>query len=155
MRNDVEELAEAYQWEGFLTRENADAVAKRIKSMICNGQAYTFVEVEEFHQYRPEVQTGVKAHRVEVHSGVYPSGPEYCELILHDMRGMSFLASTAVADRREATMVSYGGTEDSEKSHAYRSLSKIKIEEDQIRIEQYNPAGQRMYWVIALEGKHE
>jgi len=152
MRNDIKELEEAYRWAGFLTVENIEAVAERLRRDFL-GRPYTWVTVDEFMLWRPEVSTGRLLEKVIVHKDAH-DGRAFGDLTLISNESLSFI-STMVADREEALKVHYEGTQGKELTWAAKQLSHITIKDRQVRIEHYNDEGQRMFWTLALEGDRE
>lgn len=139
MSAEARRLASDRAWFGYLTMENLDAVADRIRRMLDAGQRYTWVAVNEGRGYKPEVRTGqvamkVEAWRLETGS----SGEPYGGITVNDTYGTWGIHTTAIDQRAAQKQVS-------------RDKAFIHIEHGQIRVEHYAPAGHRLRWVAALE----
>lgn len=135
----AERLKSDRDWYGYLTLENAEAVADRIRSMIGDGQPYTWVAANEYFGYKPEVRTSQVASKVEFNQDLRLSdGTPWAHLTVVDTYGIWGLHATAAddaaaceADKKDRTVLKFG----------YRKLT----------IDLYAPGGNHMWWVIALE----
>jgi hypothetical protein len=54
---DVGKVLDMTEWAGYLTHENKDDVAERIRKTF-GGKQYSFVVANEYLDYRPQVRTG-------------------------------------------------------------------------------------------------
>lgn len=141
MSPDLKRLASDRKWFGYLTLENLDAAADRIRQMLGNGQRYTWVAVNEGLGYRPEVRTGQVAESVEAYR-LEANGHAHGGVKVVDTYGI-WAAHTNVADQAEAA--ARGGADE--------ALAYLVISHNKIEIEHFAPAGYHLRWVVALEGR--
>lgn len=136
MKKFDERLTGDAQWFGYLTLENVDAVADRIRRML-DGHRYTWVAVNEAFE-RPEVRTSQVMEKVEVFRSRDDSYGELAGITVLDTYGVWGPDTTAPDERTAA--------QQPERDRAYMVIDHNKIE-----IKHFVPAGSRLYWVIALE----
>lgn len=130
-------------WEGWLTLDNLEAVADRIRAMLA-GQRYTFVAVNGLFGDCPEVRTGnalVGGVRVSRHDG-------FGGVTWSDSRYVTGL-HTFVQTQDEARHLA----EDDEKR---KRLTRVTLDPSfrdpgTLLTEQWTGAGHRLYWVVAVE----
>jgi hypothetical protein len=134
----AERLKSDREWSGYLTLDNAEAVADRIRSMIGAGQPYTWVDANEMGGYRPTVRTSQTAEKVDSTAKHLDSGSPWAHLMVVDSYGVWGLSTTAADQKAAAT------GED-------RDQTYLSFERRQLRIEHYAPSGNHLYWVVALE----
>jgi hypothetical protein len=148
-------------WHGYLTLENFDAVAERIKAML-TGVRYTWVACNSgLRDYFPEVRTGQQMDKLTL-SGrkTYEDGP-HAHLSVCDSYGVWGL-STSIADdkaayrRRDEAWAAAGEEARASGTWEDKRLTWVKIDRGRydagrIEITHYAPAGYRLYWVIAVE----
>jgi hypothetical protein len=134
-----ERLAKGLDWSGYLALDNAHAVADRIKSMIGSGQRYTWVAVNEYFGHKPEVRTSQVATKVDFENDLqHEDGSPWAHLTVVDTYGIWGL-STDAADEAAAAEA------------AKRDRTVLTFERRKVTIELYAPAGNHMWWVVALE----
>lgn len=143
MSPDLRRLASGRHWFGYLTLENAEAVAGRIRTML-DGKQYTWVACNEMGGYRPEVRTGMRLREgVKLSGSTLESGRKMAHITVCDTYGVWGL-DTTVANQREAHE-----TEDRKR------LTYLNIEEhrwgDRIEIEFYSISGNHIWWVATVE----
>lgn len=121
-------------WHGWLTVENAAAVAERLFCML-DGRHYTMVSVYEYRAYRPEVRTSQRL-----------IGP--VRMTTHDSGsvGMQFEdghyvwgLTARIADQNAAA------------SAAERDRVRIGFTGDRLDVEEFTPEGRRVFWTVAVE----
>ncbi|GAA2990276.1 hypothetical protein GCM10017559_07850 [Streptosporangium longisporum] len=137
--NDYRRLAEGCNWFGFLTFDNLDLVADRIRSMIGDGQPYTWVAANEMFGLRPEVRGGQVATSIRAEQRTLDGGAEYGHLMVVDTYGVWGLHTTAATQDEAAVKDGRGRT-------------YLLFERGQLVAEHFAPAGHRLCWVIAPEG---
>jgi hypothetical protein len=130
-------------WEGWLTLDNLDAVAARIRGLL-TGQRYTFVAVTGLFGFRPEVRTG---NRLNGDLRVTRDG-DYGHIVWSDSRYVTGI-HTSVQTQDEAQLQA----EDPSKR---RLLTRVAFEPTfrdygQFEVEQTTGAGERLFWTIAVE----
>lgn len=153
MIDDVKTLGSEnfWKWDGFLTEENAEAVAERIKRNFLN-RPHTWVEVTRMGLFKPKVFTGCELEDVKV---VYTNDKVPYEIMLDSSRGWLDCISTHVPDRPAAMRI-HAGDDAGERA----KLSRLTIDSTSLRIERlYEPredrpreVGQYLTRVLALEG---
>lgn len=142
MSAEKKRLASDRDWYGYLTLENAEAVADRIRSMIGDGQRYTWVAANEIFGYKPEIRTGQVAKRIEFVSEKLSDGRSWAHLLVRDAYGTWGISTTA-ADQAAA--------------HAMdkKDATFLRFEYGRLTIEHYAPAGNHLWWAIAVEDHEE
>lgn len=133
---DVRRLQSGREWFGFLTVENVDAVADRIRSLIGDRQPYVWVACNEgLGDYRPEVRTGQVAEsiRAERRDG-------RASIIVVDTYGVWSIRSDAADQEATARRKPEFG------------LTYLHITRGQVRMEHKAPVGARLLWTVAVEG---
>lgn len=139
MSYDLKCLASGRAFHGYLTLENLDAVADRIRDLIGDGQHYTWVACNEgLGDYRPEVRTGQVAKTIEADRRD-SDGKLYGSITVNDTYGVWGI-HTAVPDQAASPGSEVGF-----------DLAYLRITRGQIQIEHRAPAGHRLYWVAAVE----
>ncbi|WP_141576194.1 hypothetical protein [Actinomadura sp. WMMA1423] len=134
---EVRRIASGRDWFGFLTLENLNAVADRIRSMIGDGQRYTWVACNEgLGDYRPEVRTSQVAAKIRVDR----RDDEHGSIIVVDTYGV-WSIHTDIADQAAGMG-----------RQPEFSLTYLKITRGQIQMEHKAPIGARLLWTVALEG---
>jgi hypothetical protein len=133
--NETERLKSGREWFGFLTLENLDAVADRIRFIIGDGQPYAWVACNEgIGDYQPEVRTSQVAKSIRVER-VEGRG----SIIVVDTYGV-WSIRTDVADQYLARRREPGF-----------SLAYLKITRSQILMEHKAPIGARLLWTVAVQ----
>lgn len=128
---DVQHLATRSHWYGYLTVENAEAVADRIRLLIGDGQRYTWVATNEESGLRPQVRTSQVAREIHVEDG---------HVWVNDSYGLWGIL-TGAADREAAQRLPVDSND----------LVRLHFAPDSLEIQHRAPAGVRLFWVIALE----
>lgn len=137
--NYAERLSSGRDWSGYLTLENAEAVADRIRSMIGDGQRYTWVAANEYFGYKPEVRTSQVATKVSFDSDLkYSDGAPWAHLNVVDTYGIWGLSADA-ADEAAAI------------AQDKRHRTFLTFDHRKLTIDLYAPGGNHMWWVVALE----
>ena len=133
--SEIERLKSGREWFGFLTLQNVDAVAGRIRSMIGDGQPYTWVACNEgLGNYRPEVRTSQVAAKIRTHHD-----DEHASVVVVDTYGV-WSINTRLSDQDA------GVQREPDFSAPY-----LKITRSQIQIEHKAPVGARLLWTIAVQ----
>lgn len=135
-------LRDGRDWAGYLALENAEAVATRIRSMIGDGQRYTWVAANEFFGYRPEVRTSQIADGVKFTTGDLEDGRQMAHITVPDTYGVWGLDTTAP-------------TEDAARDASIHDQVYLTFTRRVIEMALYVPAGHHLYWVLALEDERE
>lgn len=136
-------LVDGRDCSGFLALDNFDEVVKRIRSMIGNGQPYTWVAMNESFGLRAEVRASMVAETVRTTDDGLDDGTPMSHLTVSDTYGVWGLSTTA---RDQAA------ARDGDKfNHTYLHFEHTKYGE-KLTIEHNAPAGHRLCWVIAVEG---
>lgn len=138
---EIKRLTSGREWFGYLTLENLDAVADRIRRMIGDGQPYTWVAVNEGFDYKPEVRTSQIATNVEAYR-LETNGKPHGDITVVDTYGI-WSVHTDVADQTEVR--AQLGNERA------RELAYLTFSHNLIRVQHSAPAGYRLHWVAALE----
>lgn len=137
-----ERLTQGWDWSGYLTIENGEAVTERIRSLIGGGQRYTFVAVNDLFGDRPEVRTSQTAKSVEhSFSGPYDDGSRCVHLTVPDTYGVWGL-HTGAADADAARRM----RDDDRRDWVFLEFTHGKL-----AITHYAPSGNRLFWTIAVE----
>lgn len=133
-------LADGRGWWGYLCLDNFDLVADRIRSMLGDGQPYTWVAVNEAFGLRPDVRAGMVAEKVTVRGGADEDTPAKY-LTVADTYGVWGIDTSArtEADARDGGKL----------NNVYLHFETNQWG-DKLTIEHYAPAGHRMCWVIAV-----
>jgi hypothetical protein len=127
-------LASEREWFGYLTVENLDAVAARLRRLIGNREPFTWVACNEgLWNYAPEVRTSQVAEKIDVHRHDGWSG-----INVVDSYGVWGL-STRVPDSRAPDL-----------EPGFWS-PYLHFKRGQLHIEHRVLAGHRVLWVIAVE----
>lgn len=133
-------------WSGDLTIENAPAVAERIRALIGSGQRYTWVAVNEYFGDRPEVRTGQVAKEVRQDvSGPYDDGERCAHIIVSDTYG-SWGLHTGAASTTHARQM---------RDADERDWVLLEFTCNKIVMQHHAPAGNRLFWVVAVEDERE
>lgn len=133
-----------HNWYGMLTVGNVEEVAARL-SRLLNGKSYTFVMVNEFSQFKPDVRMGQRliARRkdipeeepVDVYYDKENTPPEHAGFNVNDTSGV-WGCSTNTTERKK----------DPEFKNPY-----LVFECDRVTITRRTSAGDLLYWVIVVE----
>ena len=140
LSRDVRRLQSGRGWSGFLTLDNLDAVAGRLRALIGDGQPFTWVARNERLRSFPEVRTAQVASKIEVTRRSDADGA---------------LGSITVVDSYQV----WGLTTEAPDEQATRGcepafgLPRLTFTRDQLQIEGRAPAGHRLYWVVAPEDR--
>lgn len=132
-------LCDGRDWSGYFAIENAEAVAERIRSMIGDGQRYTFVVANEYFAYRPEVRTSEVARDLRVSVDAEPNE--------HGRR----YAHIGVVDSWSWGLLTEAETEAAARDGRERDQVRVTFGRRQLAIEHFAPAGNRLFWTVALE----
>lgn len=136
---DVRQLRSGRNWSGFLTLDNLDAVADRIRDLIGDGQPYAWMASNEgFGNYHPEVRTGQVARELNV-KRFDADGTPTGDITVHDSYGLWWI-TTEAADQSTAR-----------KGQPHLDAAYLEVTHHHIVIEHKVPAGHRLYWVVAAE----
>lgn len=135
---DVRALSSGREWFGYLTLENLDAVAVRLRSLIGDGQRFTFVACNEgLGNYRPEVRTSQVARKVEVNRD---DDGRSGSIVVVDSYGV-WSIHTDAATQREAH----------QRGEVSFSLAYLHVRRGKVEITHRAPVGSLLYWVAAVE----
>lgn len=139
---DVRRLESGLNWSGFLTLDNIDAVAGRIRAALA-GKRFTFVASNEgLRNYFPEVRTGLEMREVTVSRD---GDGRWASFNVSDSYGV-WGAQALPPDQQAAR----DAGSDS-KTCVYMRITRGRYDEGRIEIEHYAPIGSRLCWVIAVE----
>lgn len=127
---------------GYLTTENIDAVAARLRYMLV-GKRCSFVAAHEFNGWRPELRTSQQLTTINKERG--NGGIE----VWHEhVAGLGEGAGITVSD-------TYGGwgmsTYVDKEADAKPTTPYLRITQDQIHITPRSTAGEAIHWLIGLE----
>lgn len=157
--HDVRRLESGREWSGYLTADNAGAVAARLRELL-DGQRYAFVTVNEgMRDGFPEVRTGMRLRGAGVTAYAY-ADDRWWSVNVQDTYGSWGFHSDA-ADQAEARKRSSGAwdraTEDERRQGKWqdKNLARVSLKHGRIEIEHFAPAGFRLYWVAAVEWPEE
>lgn len=144
---DVQRLESERDWHGFLTTENAEAVAARLRRLL-GGRRYTFVSANEgLRDYFPEVRTGQRLRDDGASAYTYGDGGRCAGVSVQDTYGSWGVHSDA-ADQsgahRRVHDASGRGTVD-------KNLAYLHFKHDRVEVEHFAPAGFRLYWLAVIE----
>lgn len=122
-------------WYGNLTIDNIEQVVGLLRKLLA-GKKYTFVSVNEYFGYKPEVRTGQeiepqKATNKDAFSFWYDKDnapPLYAGFNVVDTHGVWGLSTSATEQ------------------------PYLRFEWNKVAIEHKAPAGHKMFWVVAVEG---
>lgn len=141
MGENLQRLTDGRDWYGVLTLENLDAVADRIRSMIGDGQPYSWTDVNEGLGWRPYLRTSQVAEKIDVTRSDLDDGRTLGHITVCDTYGVWGI-DTLFADQEAA------------RGKKERDLTFVSFERrGQLRITHYAPAGWLMYWLIAPEDR--
>lgn len=135
---DLRRLNANCDWFGYLTLENLEAVATRLRAMFGPGQPYTFVTVNELFNYRPETRTDQVASKIETWTEEGDS-PGFGGITINDTYGVWGLHAAA---SNQASARKLPGTT----NQAFLEFSR-----NQIKVTHRTPAGDRLYWTAAVQ----
>lgn len=134
-------------WYGYLTLENFQAIADRIRRLL-EDRTYTWVACNEgLGNYRPEVRTGQRASKVEASL----LAPDHGHLKVCDSYGVWGMSTSlptmgdAYALRSHDAAANRG---------AYLVFESNRFGQ-QLAIEHFAPAGYRLYWTVAVEPRDD
>ncbi|MFG2001766.1 hypothetical protein ACGFNU_21705 [Spirillospora sp. NPDC048911] len=135
---DVRQLRSGRNWSGFLTLDNLDAVADRIRNLIGDQQSYVWMASNEgLGDYLPSVRTGQVADKITVKRDD-ADGTLIGDITVHDSHGLWWI-TTEAADQAAA------------RGHTPADAAYLEVKHDHIVIDHKVPAGHRVYWVVAVE----
>jgi hypothetical protein len=149
---DLRRLKSDREWYGYLTLENFDAVAERLRSLL-TGRTYTWASTREHQVRAPEVRTRQRLREgINTSRSTLDDGRVMAHLNAADTYGV-WGVSTTIPDQKTA----YTFARDEKKA---RRLTEVTFKHGhhdggRIEIEQYNGYGERLYWVIAVESPEE
>lgn len=155
---DVAGLESGRDWYGYLTLDNAEAVAARLRRLL-DCKRFTFVKVNGgYRHWYPEVSTGERL--AGEGEGITHSvlGDGRHAIYMHHSGSTGCLYTDApdgdTAHQRNIDAC----VPDSERRGDWlwdKNLTYARIKQDRAEIEHYSPGGNRLYWVIVLEGHEE
>lgn len=150
---DIKRLESDRDWYGYLTLDNCDAVAGRIRSMLA-GQRYTWVSCNEgLRDYFPEVRTGQRLRDdVRIDRDTLDGGTEWAHISAGDTYGVWGLGTT-VPDQKTAHR--WAADDKKRKRLTCLHITRGRHDGGRIEIEHYAPVGARLYWVIAVEPRQD
>lgn len=133
-------------WHGYLTIENFEAVAGRIRRLL-EGRSWTWVACNEgLRGYFPEVRTGQRLRGSAVTAKLLAPGHGHITVV--DSYGVWGL-SAHLPDQAAARALSY---DEACAAGAHLSFERaMGSRPDRLEIEHFAPAGARLYWVAAVE----
>lgn len=153
---DLRRLADWRDWSGWLTLENFEAVADRIRRLL-DGRTYTWVASNEGQRaYFPEVRTGQRLCHDHARSGnavmAKLLAPDHGHLTVVDSYGVWGL-STSIPDQSAAHKL---GFDAACKAGAHLTFHRaMGSRPDRLEIEHFAPVGARLYWVAAIEPRDD
>ncbi len=161
MSPDLRRLASDRDWHGYLTLENLDAVAGRMRKLL-TGRRYTWTACNSgLRHYFPEVRAGqqlrdrgVTTYREEAQHGPFGG------ITVPDTYGVWGLHTSAPDQRtahQQRTEAWDRATEEQRRTDTWddQRLTYLHITWDKIEIEHYAIIGYRLYWVITVEPRDD
>lgn len=139
-------------WNGFLTLENSQAVATRLAALL-EGRRFTYVSVNEGRRHwYPEVKTGQELAGEVTHSAAGD-----CHDIHLRFSGWHSWLSARVEDegtarQRNVDAAGPAGPANRDEWLHDKKLVYLRIRSDRVEVERYAPGGNRLYWVLVVEG---
>lgn len=157
---DMARLASDRDWHGYLTLENLDAVAERLRKLLA-GQRYTWVACNSgLRHYFPEVRTGQQIRDYGVRVWHPEDGSRLGGITIPDTYGIWGI-DTSVPDQQTARQRRHAAwekaTDEQKRTDTWddRGLTYLHIKHDRIEIEHFAPIGYRLYWVVTVEPRDE
>jgi hypothetical protein len=156
---DLRRLKSGRDWHGYLTLENYEAVAQRLRELLA-GHRYTFVAVNSGSDYRPEVRTGMELRSYGIRSHLNDDRT-FASIGVADTYGSWGLHAFEVADqkaaheRRNAAWAK--ASEDDRRGWQWQDkrLTHAHIKHDRLEVEFFAIAGFRVYWTAVVEPERE
>lgn len=163
---EVQRIRSGRDWSGYLTLENFDAVAGRLREML-EGKRYTWVSCNEgLRDFFPEVRPGMEMEKIVIHDrSDIGYGCTMAHLTVCDTYGVWGLDATVpdqktAHERRQAAWErasdearSAGRWQDRGMTHIH--FDRTRYDQGQLKVEHHNGYGDRLYWVIAVEPEQE
>jgi len=144
---DVQRLGSERDWFGFLTTENAEAVAARLRRLL-SGKRYTFVAANEgLRDYFPEVRTGQRLRDDGASAYAFGEDDRWAGVNVQDTYG-SWGVHSGAADQAEAHRRAHDAAKAGVKD---KNLAYLHFKYDRVEIEHFAPPGFRLYWLAVIE----
>ena len=150
---DVRNLESDREWHGFLTLDNAEAVAVRLRGLLA-GQRYTFVTCNEgLRNGFPEIRTGQRL-REGVRCSPYAEG--HVSVHVADTYGSWGVHSStpdqaAACARQDEAWKRATPEQQARDTWHDKNLAYLHFRHDRLEMEHFAPAGYRLYWVAVIE----
>lgn len=137
---DLRRLASDRDWHGYLTLENLDAVAQRLRDLIGDGKLYTAVcSSEDFWSLRPpEVRTSCTSDKIDVCHEPFEGRPA-ADISINDQHYLHYL-TTQSASQVEARAL----PEEDRPPYLHFKYGRVEITD-------HAPAGNKIFQVYAVE----
>lgn len=158
---EAERIASGRDWFGYLTLENFDAIAARVRALL-EGRRYTWVSCNEgLRDFFPEVRTGQEMEKLVIHDrSDLGDGVTMAHFTVCDTYGVWGL-DTTVADQRAAEQKRKAAWDSANEAGrrrraenrglTYVHFTRGRYDQGRIEIQHHNGYGDRLYWVIAVE----
>jgi hypothetical protein len=158
---DLRRLASDRDWHGYLTLENLEAVAGRMRKLL-TGRSYTWVACNSgLRHYFPEVRAGQQLRDDGVTTYRNDNGGRYSAgITVPDTYGVWGL-HTDVPDqptaRKRRSEAWDEASEEQRRTDTWddRDLTYLHIIRDKIEIEHFAIIGYRLYWVVTVEPRDD
>lgn len=153
---DVRRLRTGRDWSGYLTLDNYEAVAARLRALL-TGRRFTTVMSNQGHwNYRPEVRTGERLSTRGVTTHLLGDNDHYGYITFSDGNfawGLSGHPADQAAARRLRTEAWEAASEEDRASGAWedQSMVHLSFKQERLEVEHFAPIGYRLYWIFAAE----
>lgn len=159
---DLRRLASDRYWYGYLTLENLEAVAERIRKLLA-GQRYTWVSCNSgLRHYFPEVRTGqeLRDRGVTTYRDEEAQYGPFGGITVPDTYGVWGLHTDCPDQQTARRRRGHAWERASDEQKATdtwddQHLTYLHITRDKVEIEHFAPIGYRLYWVITVEPRDE
>jgi hypothetical protein len=143
---DLRRLKGDRDWSGYLTLDNFEAVADRLRKLL-DGHPYTWVACNEGFGYRPEVRPGLLMEKV----AATLLAPDHGHITVADTYGVWGLSAHWPT---RADAYAAGSYDEAIKRGAHVAFKSDRYGE-QFSAEHFAPTGSRLYWTVAVEHRGE
>lgn len=144
---EIQRIASGRDWSGYLTLENFEAVAARLRTML-DGRPYTWVACNEGFGYRPEVRPGLRMDKVEANL----LAPDHGHLMVRDSYGVWGLSTSWPT--RTAVYESGVTCDEAVKRGPHVGFKSDRYGE-QFSAEHFALIGARLFWTVAAGHRDE
>jgi hypothetical protein len=149
---ELQRIRSGGRWSGYLTLENAEAVAGRIRVLL-EGRTYVFVSyLEGMNGGFPEVRMGRQVEELTLDRKPLDNGQDYACIRVVDTCGVWDLSTTA-ADQKTAWDHAEKARNETGKSGvaAYVRFTSGDSGERRAEILQRNGLGEQLRWVVGVQ----